>query len=271
MSIKKRRRISELLASMLSITFIITFASCSVDEYDPLEGKNVVQSLGGKEVMGSFVADINNIEATTELSTQIVKCKILDMEKIDVYNTSNLNFLFNAEIEEVYFDVNSGIDNKTSDSLSAGDKIVISTGDAVVKATVAAEALKGKSDAKFLTMQSEDYKENDYIVCSMWDSIPVEAGNSYILYLTDEFLESEGAYTEVGRMFTWGILNGDMYYGVDFIKSDMSLSEVEAQIAENVANRTGRVDQIGRNEYLTELGKLQAEEYNKNLGTVDGE
>jgi len=106
-----------------------------------------------------------------------------------------------------------------------------------------------------------EYADNEYIISSVNDAIPVEVGKSYIMFLTDRYLETEGKYGEMGREYLFEYTNGRIYRGksmtVNEKNFDQTLSEIKAQIS----LRTGRADEVGWNQYMFELGERQRAEY----------
>jgi hypothetical protein len=78
------------------------------------------------------------------------------------------------------------------------------------------------------------------------------------MYLTDEYSENYSVYAETGKMFLYeyNIANEVIYQGINYDKLEITFDELEAQIYEDITNRTGRADEIGSDAYIDELGQI---------------
>lgn len=252
------------MKKLISITMIVlicmtVICSCSEKDqnYDPLEGRNIVSSEIHKTYdLSSTWVDTKTFEAVNELSTQIVKCKITGINYLQTTVMNTISFKFDAVVEEIYMDI--------GDQLDVGDSIIVSSSNGIIKASEAEELFKDDSSAKkYGIFQDGPYDENDYAVYSNFDSVPIEVGMSYVIYLSDDYLESEGVYADCGFSYTYAITdNGSVYSGADITKSDMNESELIKFVKDGIEARTGRVQEVGRSEYLSELAERQAAERN---------
>ena len=125
-----------------------------------------------------------------------------------------------------------------------------------------AELFKNKaSAAKYGILQDGPYGENDYVVYSMFDGIPIEIGNSYIIYLTDDYLENENVYADLGYEYSYAILdNGDVYTGADIVKLSMNEKKLVEFVKKGISERSGRLEEVGRKQLVSELAEKQRKE-----------
>ena len=248
---------------IIIVTLLFSSVACASDEvyksdettFTTAETERVyVERFGFSEItMASSIADLNTIEAVTELSSQVVICEILSLDKNFFTETGSLSFEYSVEIKEILFDVN--------DRLSVGDVIGISTSEGIIPASTAAELLKDDERAKKLGILQEDsYAANEYIISSQWDAIPIEIGKTYLMYLTDAYLEKDHLYAESGRQFLYEIDGESIYSSGKMTKESRSYEKLIADIKKHLNARTGRADEIGRNDYIFELGQQQAAE-----------
>ena len=197
----------------------------------------------------SVIADVNNIEAITEISTQIVVCRVNKLQKAFVTEIGLLRFIYGVIIEEIYMDVNN--------MLKVGDTITISTAKGIIKGNDFKELFGNSERAQKIGYANREYEDNEYIASSSYKGIPVEVNKTYIMYLTDMYFESENLYAETGRQFIYEYTNGVLYQGLDYQKMDIDIEQLKNQITTDIKNRTGRVDEIGYDNYLEELGEIQ--------------
>ncbi len=128
----------------------------------------------------------------------------------------------------------------------------------------AAELIADTPRAKKLGILQGEYTDEDYIISSTWNAIPVEVGNCYLMYLDDDYLVSEGVYAESGRSYLYEYHDQVVYSGRDMIKIESSLSEILETVSGYISMRTGRADEIGDTAYMMELGERQSQEFSPN-------
>ena len=150
-----------------------------------------------------------------------------------------INFKYSVKVLDIIMDVD--------DSLKIGDTITVSSSEGIMKASEAAELVKDDPVAKKLNILQGEYSDNEYITSSTWDAVPIEVGKTYIMFITDRYLETEGLYSESGRSFL---------FECDNSKTDDIIEKIKAQ----AALRTGRADEVGASQYMTELGERQRNE-----------
>lgn len=212
----------------------------------PLDGKKVVYNIGFKDLAANALCDRSTEEAVFELSTQIIKCRIVERTKVVYTEHGTLSFQYLAEVEEIYLDV--------TENIKKGDFITVSSAEGILTVEEAAEIIP---DTKFSSFDESKYNKDDYVVSSLYDGIPIEAGISHIMFLY--YYEDEDVYADCGFSYMYGIYDG-IYQGAEAIKLECTLEEIEDQIEKGVSKRSGRLEEIGRTELMKELGKKQAEE-----------
>jgi len=243
-------------------TALILAASCSdvvvtipIDRDKELSERVIVQHIGptfDDDSMFSLIADINNIDAVTELSTQIILCHVEKVNDIVFTEHYTLNFEYTVTVKDIIFDVNK--------RLKVGDSITVSTPKGLIKGNDFTELVKDTEHAKKFGYQDRVYKENEYIASSSFRGIPMEAGKDYIICLTDIYVDSVKIYVDEGCRFLWEYTNGVIYTGLEYVKTDVGYEELKSNLNRVLARRTGRADEIGAMEFIKELGVRQAAE-----------
>jgi len=252
--LKNMSKLSYIFILLMLLTVVLISCENSVSSdmsAETEEERVIVKTLGYVDLtMGSPIADVNSLDVITELSTQTVLCSIESVEKISTTEMNFLNFNYNVKILDIYMD--------TNDRLEIGDVIPVSTSEGIIKANEAAEMFKYSSRAQKYGIVQGDYADNEYFVSSVWNAIPIEVGKQYIMYLTDEYLETDGVYAEGGRQFLYEYTEQNVYSTRDRIPE--STDQVIEKIKSHIANRTGRADEIGYYPYLDELAEKQRNE-----------
>ena len=225
---------------------------CSCNSLDSDSEIEIVEDFGFKDLSGSMVsmaADINNIEAITEIATQIVICNVESMEDVSITETYDFTFKYKVTITDILMDVNQ--------KLEVGDTVIVSSSEGYLKASEAAAMIKDTPRAQKLGILQGEYQDNEYIRSSNWNAIPIEVGGSYIMYLEDRYLDSDGLYAETGREYLYEISGSKIYSERDKIKNDMTYKQIINMIETQISKRTGRADEIGVSKYIDELGEQQ--------------
>ena len=78
------------------------------------------------------------------------------------------------------------------------------------------------------------YTDSDYISSSQFNAVPMEAGGTYIVYLSSDSLETYGYYREIGYSYLYEVVGEDIYTGSDRILSELTLADTEKEIAEQL-------------------------------------
>lgn len=211
----------------------------------------------GSSVMGSPIADTNTPEAVAELSSQVVICEITALDRAIVNEIGDLHFYYTATVKEILYD---------RDSIFAiGDSITVSSSEGVLPANAAKALYQDSAYAKKYGVMQGEYGINDYVRSSFDNAIPIQDGETYLMYLTDRYFAREKVYAENGQQYLYLCKDNTLYVGREGIKTDVTLEKMKVQVSKQMAARTGRADEIGHSAYLNELGKQQAEEHNRQM------
>lgn len=231
----KKQKILPVIAAM-----IITCVMSSCGNASKADERVIVKEFGySAQSMTSEVADVNNLEAVTELSSQAIKCEIVSLDDASVNEMGQINFKYSVKVLDIIMDVD--------DSLKIGDTITVSSSEGIMKASEAAELVKDDPVAKKLNILQGEYSDNEYITSSTWDAVPIEVGKTYIMFITDRYLETEGLYSESGRSFL-------------FECDDSNTDDIIEKIRAQAQLRTGRAVEVGASQYMNELGERQRNE-----------
>ena len=225
---------------------LVVLCGCQVR----VEERKIISNIGFQTMtMVSEIADIDNIEAITELSSQILMCEITNTESVTLTDMDILDFVYRAEIRKIYLD--------TGGTLQAGDSILISTSEGVIQASAFQELTKHSPHAQKYGYANQTFQPNEYFTASTFNAIPIETGKQYIVYLTDDYLQSENVYAEIGREYLYECTDSTVRQGLNQTKTSLTLTDLETQIAADLAARTGRADLVGTAQYIEELGERQ--------------
>ena len=245
--------------NILLIVLLMLFSLVSCKQYQEnnitvrdkeIAERNIVDVIGfTSDNMMYNVADLNSIEAITEISTQIILCRVDKVEEVFMTEINLLRFIYDVTIEEIYMDVNN--------MLKIGDTVKVSTAKGIIKGRDFNKIAGNSAHAQKFGYANKNYEDNEYIVSSSFGGIPVEEGKTYIMYLTDRYFENEKLYAETGRQFIYEYSDGVLYQGLDYEKMDINIIKLKEQITRNIKNRTGRADEIGFDNYIDELGEMQ--------------
>lgn len=247
---KKNKVISIILASLMLMSMM---SSCEMmsNKNDKTE-RVIVEEFGYiTPSMSSQIADVNNLEAVTELSSHIIKCKVVSLDNVTFTDVNLFNFEYSVEVLDIMLDVNN--------TLEAGDIISVTSSEGIIKATEAADMIKDTPRAKKLGILQGEYQENEYITSSTWNAIPIEVGKTYIMFITDRYLADEGVYSESGRSFLYEVEDQAVFSSRTMSISEKNENDIIIDIMSQIEARTGRADEIGATQYMIELGEQQAQ------------
>ncbi len=237
-------------AILLFFCLPLSLAACRTTPSEPQ--RSIVETFGYRTApsMATRIADVNFPEAVTELSSQIIICTIDSMDAMRYTDIGLWNFTYSVTVEEILMD--------THGRLTIGDQIHMTSGEGIAKAADAAAIIRNTPRAQKLGILQGDYGDNDYIVSSTWDAIPIEVGKRYLIYMSDEYLASEGVYAEDGYSYLYEIDGNTVRCGLDALTDSRTPEELIAAVEAQIASRTGRADEVGSSQYIDELGKAQA-------------
>lgn len=233
---------------------LITFVSCG-DAYSPFAEMNFVKEYGwtdSSQIMASPIADTNNPEAIAELSSQVVICEISALDRAIVNGIGDLHFYYTATIKEILYDRDL--------IFTVGDSITVSSSEGILPANEAKALYHDSAYAKKYGVMQGEYSADDYVRSSFDNAIPIQVGETYLMYLTDRYFAREEVYAENGQQYLYLCKDNTLYAGREGVKTDVTLEKMKMQVSKQMAARTGRADEIGHSAYLNELGKRQAEE-----------
>ena len=247
----KRSKAIYFVSALMILTSMMSSCGVISNQFND-EKKIIVEEFGYvNPSMSSQIADVNNLEAVTELASHIIKCKVKSLDDI-TYNDINLfNFKYSVEVIDIMLDVN--------DTLKSGDIISVTSSEGIMKASDAAAMIKDTPRAKKLGILQDEYQDNEYITSSTWDAIPIEVGKTYIMFITDRYLADEGVYAESGRRFLYEVEEQTAFSGRAMTADAKSTNDILNDIASQIELRTGRVDEVGAEQYIRELGERQAQ------------
>lgn len=242
---------------LLTATVLFSFTSCTGYQNNELTEREIeianrviVRSVGiaGGD-LGRAVADINNIEAITELSTQIVLARVDRLERAYMTELNVPNFIYEITIKDIYMDVNN--------RLTIGDSVRLSTARGLMQGNEFTRLVGNSAHAQKFGYANQEYRDNEYVASSAFQGIPIEVGRTYIIYLTDMFLRSDGLYADIGKQFIYEYTEGVIFQGLEYQRMDMTLAQLTEQISIDISNRTGRADELGFDNFVRELGEIQ--------------
>ena len=232
------KRIIILLAAILFVLI-----SCQKQQSDimtereqEIAARLVAGTLGiGEGNLIEWAIDVRDINAVTKSASQIVLCRIEKLEKVSLgYMLADLNFEYEVIIEDIYMDVNNIL--KTGDRVTVSSIKGIITGNEYKKLAASAYS-KTRAFSHVQEYSNREYEENEYILSSSFNSIPFEVGRTYIMYLTDNWIEKNNCYYETGYEFSYEYTEGTLYYGIEYKRMDIDIIELKEQILNDVKNR----------------------------------
>lgn len=244
---------------LLSLAFaILMLLTVSCEKVEPEPPKNIVRELGLKSAsdsMASYIANLDNLEAVTELSSHVIKCEIISCDNISTTEMSALNFDYSVKVLDIIMD--------TRNTIKVGDIIPVNSSEGIIKVSEFVELIKNDPLKLKYYRIPETYTDNDYVVSSNFNAVPIEVGKTYIMYISDHYLENYGVYSESGRAYLYEYNDDEIHSQRSMTLSEESTDDIIAMIKAQAELRTGRADEVGEDIYMEELGQKQAEEHRK--------
>jgi len=252
------------LLLLLAIFLSLLTISCSNNTDAPVEEtlsprdqelseRVIADKITINDGMAYKIADDTTLEAVTEISTQIIQCRIEKQNSVKFNDIAEPIFRYDVVVEEVFLD--------STNMIEKGDTIEIASSNGLIKGSDYASISKNSMHARKFGYDKKVYAENEYILCSAFGSIPYEVGKTYIVYLTDRYYNDAKLFADVGRNYNREYTDGVIYSGVEYKKERITYDSYIAQLKKDVQNRSGRVDEVGVDQYLAELGERQYKEY----------
>ena len=234
-----------------TVISLLLIVSCS--HYTPIDDNRIIIGRFGADNydtgMATRIADTSSLEARIELSTHVIKGKICAVSNIILTDTHELNFTYEVEVKDIYLNVGN--------QLNINDKILVSSTEGIIPASIALEKFgRDMYINKIGMFDRRDFNDNEYVVSSNYNAIPLEIGNEYIILLNDSYLETEQVFAESGYSYMYEIRDGYAISGVNRDKIETE-SEVIDMLVDQIEKRTGRADVIGYFSYISELGEKQ--------------
>ena len=254
----------KLLAFLLLSILLLTISSCTqqpnndMTEREREINERIIVEYFGYDQDSPGVAlsisdvDLSSVEAITETTTQIVLCHVENIKNTSTNLMGDIIFNYEIIIKDILMDVNN--------RLEIGDIVVLTTSQGIIKGTDFTKLVRNSAQAQKTGLAYREYKDNEYIVSSYNNSIPIEIGRTYLLYLTDRYLENYDVYSTSGRRLSYEYTDGVLFHGTNYEKMDICLEQLKEQIFSDIRNRTGRADEIGFYAYTDELAEIQQRE-----------
>lgn len=238
-----------LLIAILFFTMIVSATSCSFipvteENIEPHEERVYVQEFGTDPAqMGTSISGLDTWAEVTEMASHIFIGHIKDVKHVSVLETNDLWFHYDVEVIDILMN--------THEPLEIGDRITVSATEGVLRASEA-KALIGDSARaqKFGILQNESYADNEYVRASACNAIPIEVGKTYLMYVTDQYLEEEGLYAHMGRSHLFECNDNEVRIGRTFNLAESSFDEILTEAKTLIAQRSGQADILGYTGYI---------------------
>ncbi|MCQ2425986.1 MAG: hypothetical protein MJ070_07560 [Lachnospiraceae bacterium] len=196
------------------------------------------------------------LDFITETSSQLIECEVLSLD--DWYLLKDMGdfvFTYSVRVNRIVYD--------SAGSIRVGDTIRVQSSEGMLPASEAREWY-AEAEAKYGTPFPEDaeYGEHQYMAQASL-SFPIEVGKTYLMFLDDPYVESDGVYAETGEYLLYLIEDGKVYVGdpngnPEPVLSDQTYEELLTELTAHAEKRTGLADEIGFYPYraLVEQGKV---------------
>lgn len=220
------------------LTAAIFLSSCAKE--DPQ--RNIVAEFGfSRDDALSFTSIDYTVDIITEVSSHIAAVEIVSV-KYGALEELSADFKYEVKVVKEFLD--------TTDTISRGDTLLVQCNEGIMPARDAQTLMEGTGAELYLT---GEYGENDWITASNHGALPVEVGKTYLMFLTDDYLEAHGMYAECGSQYLFEYKGGlfPSLYAENADAAAVTLDHVKSA----VKNRTGRADEIGLEAYIRELNE----------------
>ncbi|MHC1693956.1 MAG: hypothetical protein AB9835_01480 [Eubacteriales bacterium] len=198
---------------------------------------NIVGNLGVSSAYLSY--DTTVLSGAVEMAVIIGQFNISNVEQTGYIPGSDFPiFTYTASIEELYFDRDDKFNNKK--------EITFISSNGYIKASDYINDMQKSERAKKLGILDKDYNDNDYFICSWYDTIVYEPNKTYMIFLCDNGL---GDYVQASDEYLYEISADNLLKNADKKTYDKTLAEFENELKTAVKNRKGELDQ-GLKEYF---------------------
>ncbi len=218
------------------LSAVMLFSSCAEEKTE----RNIVAKFGfSRDDALSFTSIDYTVDIITEVSSHIAAVEIVDV-KYGALEELSGDFKYEAKVVKEFLD--------TTDTVKKGDILLVQCNEGIMPARDAQTLMAETGAELYLT---GEYGENDWIIASNHNALPVEVGKTYLMFLTDDYLEAHGMYAECGSQYLFEYMGGlfPSLYAENEDASAVTLDDVKSA----VKKRTGRADEIGMESYILEL------------------
>lgn len=223
---------------LLFLLTALLLSSCAGD----VPERNIVGTFGfSRNDALSFSSVDYTVDIITEVSSHIAAVEIVGV-KYGALEELSADFKYEARVVKEFLD--------TTDTVKKGDILLIQCNEGIMPAADAQTLMADTGAELYLT---GEYGENDYIVASNHDALPVEVGKTYLMFLTDDYLEAHGMYAECGSQYLFEYRGG--LFPSLYAENDDAAAVTLDDVKSAVKNRTGRADEIGMEAYIRELNE----------------
>ncbi len=223
---------------LLFLLTALLLSSCAGD----VPERNIVGTFGfSRNDALSFSSVDYTVDIITEVSSHIAAVEIVGV-KYGALEELSADFKYEARVVKEFLD--------TTDTVKKGDILLIQCNEGIMTAADAQTLMADTGAELYLT---GEYGENDYIVASNHDALPVEVGKTYLMFLTDDYLEAHGMYAECGSQYLFEYRGG--LFPSLYAENDDAAAVTLDDVKSAVKNRTGRADEIGMEAYIRELNE----------------
>lgn len=220
------------------LTAAMVLPSCAKEEAE----RNIVGEFGfSRDDALSFSSIDYTVDIITEVSSHIAAVEIVGV-KYGALEELSADFKYEVKVVKEFLD--------TTDTVEKGDILLVQCNEGTMPALDAQTLMDGTGAELYLT---GEYGENDWITASNHGALPVEVGKTYLMFLTDDYLDPHGMYAECGSQYLFEYTGGlfPSLYAENSDAASVTLDDVKSA----VKNRTGRADEIGLEAYIRELNE----------------
>jgi hypothetical protein len=184
-----------------------------------------------------------------EYATCILLCRIDAMEDVGATRTVSgnddenpyvwtLNYSYSATAEEVLF--------AREGDVKQGDALSFSAGSGMVRINDLKHLLPPQEVTALGIDLHRQYSDSDYIATAKGNTIPIEVGKTYLVFLNEEY----GYYSDCGFGELYECDGEAVYAGWDMKRSETSSAELIGQTRARIEARSGIFDEMSMYERL---------------------
>jgi len=224
----------KILLTVLSALLLLTSCTEEVPE------RNIVAEFGfSREDSLSFTSIDYTVDIIAEVASHIAAVEVVNV-KYGALEELSGDFKYEVKVVKEFLD--------TTDTVKKGDTLLVQCNEGIMPARDAQTLMAETGAELYLT---GEYGENDWIIASNHNALPVEVGKTYLMFLTDDYLEAHGMYAECGSQYLFEYKGG--LFPSLYAENEDAAAVTLADVKSAVKNRTGRADEIGMEAYISEL------------------